>query len=197
MNTTQTADLDRPVESYSQKYLQYRPQILAYRKKNKKKLRVYMREYMRVYRNTKSNSEAMKIKTSIRYYLKKPSHNSYLALNALGIPKIDWAHRLGFDTLEDFYEYVRPLEMDHIISVDYIAKNHPRLLPYVHRWYNIDFITSTANKIKGRYVDVDAKRVKLIILKMKLETLAGGSGIKVAYKMDKLIKQINKLTGLK
>lgn len=159
---------DRPKSSYNRRYLMSRDTINAYQDAHKNEIRNYMMLYMRAYR-LKQGKKTLSDHQALRYYLTDMVKYSVSAIKILGINKIDLALMYGYKNPTYFYEYVKSRELDHCISRSWIKSERPELIPYIDRYYNIQFLTLAQNRKKGNYTDMTNPKIKIILNKMEEE----------------------------
>lgn len=156
----------RPLSTYSPRYLRSKSSILAYRKRNKERYREYMCEYMTQYRQ-RPEYQVHKYRMYIRNYLLGRLQRSIISAD-LGLTRAEFAEKYNMSEAA-FVAYVKARSVDHIVSYAYLKENHPAYLPFLHRWYNLQFITPTQNSRKGAWVDADDATVRSILAKMEAE----------------------------
>lgn len=157
--------VSRPKGTGSKQYQKYKDTILLYRAEHKKELRDYMKVYMRNYRKSNLMNRNRGV---IRSYLTGKTKSPYNAEVMLGCDLETFAKSYNMST-DKFSAYVKKLEIDHIVSIKWIEINFPKLIPYVHRFYNLQFVTKQINCAKQSYVDPTNATVVGILCRMQLD----------------------------
>lgn len=166
--TTTPTKLPRPRSSYSKDYLRNRDTILYYKETHREEIKAYMKEYMREWRKNPSHSLSHRNHVAVKHYLSGNRPTALSAVRMLGCTVEEFAKLQGM-ALTEFQVVVKQNQMDHIIGTRWLSNNRRKLLPYLNRYYNLQFITETENTSKHAFVDVNDQNTKHILTLMELD----------------------------
>ena len=168
--TTKNNYITRPEGTLSKAYAKHKDRIVAWNKAHVEELRVYNREYQRKLRANPDRMEEIRDRAGWRNYINGVWRNAYKFDSKVGMSVEQLMAREGCATREEWKEFLKTHESDHIISAKWFREpKNAYLKPFAFRHYNIQFIPRGLNRSKHSWIDESDPRIQLIIARMKMD----------------------------
>jgi hypothetical protein len=181
---TKTNIVERPENTLSPEYAKVKHNIKKWREDHKEYVTEYNREYQRKLRQDPVKYEEMRMRISLRSYLRGSWKVSYKMQSFLGMTRNQLAQKYAM-TEAEFSKYISQNECDHIIPASWFNdQKNIHLKPYMYRHYNLQIVPKHSNRTKHSWVDEEDIRVKLVKARMELDHENATND----YSKDKMLK---------